>query len=80
MKEGTTSVDKNPLSIQKEMMANDLTKALSIIKHEHLMKTTRIDNKIELLALIKQEDSLRDVFQQRGIDISNLFRFRIIAF
>lgn len=35
------------------MMANDLTKALSIIKHKHFVGITGIQDKKKLLAFIK---------------------------
>ena len=40
------------------MMADGLTKALSVIKHEHFVGMTGIEDKKELLAFIKREDNL----------------------
>ena len=63
----------------KEMMADGLTKALSVIKHEHFVGMTGIENKKELLASIKRKDNLRDAFQQCEADISKSFGFGIAA-
>ena len=46
----------------KDMVANGLIKALSVIKHEYFMGMTEIDDKKELLASIKREDDLRDAY------------------
>ena len=61
----------------KDMVADGLTKALSVIKHEYFVGMTGIEDKRELLASIKREDDLRDVFQQRGANISESFGFGI---
>ena len=45
------------------MIANGLTKTLSVIKHEHFVGMIGIEDKKKLLASIKQEDNFRDVFQ-----------------
>lgn len=60
-------------------MADDFTKSLSVIKHEHFVRMTGIEDKKELLAFIKREDNLKDAFQQRGADISESFGFGIVA-
>ena len=44
-------------------MADGFIKALLVIKPEHFLGMTGIENKKELLASIKQEDDLRDAFQ-----------------
>ena len=44
------------------MVANDLTKVLSIIKYKYFVWMTRIKNKREFLAFIKQRDDLKDAF------------------
>ncbi len=54
-------------------------KALSVIKHEHFVGMTRIKDKKELLASIKQKYDLRDAFQQRRANISESFGFGIAA-
>ena len=61
------------------MVADGLTKALSVIKHKDFVGMTGIEDKRELLASIKPEDDLRDAFQQRGANISELFEFGIAA-
>ena len=63
----------------KEMVADGVTKALSVIKHEHFVGMTGIEDKKELLASIKREDDRRDAFQRRGADISETFGFGIAA-
>lgn len=62
------------------MMANNLTKALSIIKHEYFVEMIKIKDKRKILAFIKQKNNFRDTFQQHKIDISKLFRFGIAVF
>ena len=64
----------------KDMVADGLTKALSVIKHEHFVGMTGIEDKRELLASIKREDDLRDAFQQRRANISKSFGFEIAVF
>lgn len=59
------------------MMVNGFIKALLVIKHEHFVKMTEIEDKKNLVASINQEDDLGDVFEQRGADISKLFVFEI---
>ena len=44
------------------MVANGLTKALSVIEHKHFVGITRIEDKRELLAFIKRKDDLKDAF------------------
>lgn len=44
-------------------MADNLVKALLVVKHEYFMGMTKIKDKKELLAFIKQEDNLKDTFQ-----------------
>ena len=61
------------------MVANGLTKALSVIKHKHFVAMTRIADKRELLTSIKRENDLRDIFHQRRANISKLFGFGIAA-
>lgn len=46
------------------MVADGLIKTLLIIKQEHFIGMTRIKDKKELLASIKQEDDFKNVFQQ----------------
>ena len=60
-------------------MADGFTKDLSIIKHEHFVGMTEMEDKKELLASIKREDDFRDAFHQRGADISKFFGFGIAA-
>ena len=45
------------------MVANGLTKALSIIKYEHFMGMIRIEDKRERLAFIKWKDDFKDACQ-----------------
>ena len=45
------------------MVANSVTKALLVIKHEYFLRIIKIREKKELLASIKQKDDLRDTFQ-----------------
>ena len=56
-------------------MADSLTKALSVVKHEYFVGMTGIEDQRELLASIKREDDLRDAFQRRGADHSIAFGF-----
>ena len=63
----------------KEMIADGFTKALSVIKYKQFVGMIGIEDKNELLASIKQEDDLRDGFQQCGADISKSFGFGIAA-
>ncbi len=46
------------------MLANSLTKALLVIKHEHFVRMIGIEDKRELLVFIKRKDNFKDVFQQ----------------
>ena len=61
------------------MVADGLTKALSVIKHEYFVGMTGIEDKRELLAFIKREDDFRDAFQQQKANISKSFGFGIAA-
>lgn len=46
----------------KKIMANSLIKALIVIKYKYFIRMTEIKDKKELLASIKQENNLKDVF------------------
>ena len=61
------------------MIADGLTKALLINKHEHFVGMTGIEEKRELWASIKQEDDFRDAFQQQRANISKSFGLGIAA-
>lgn len=45
-------------------MANSLIKAMPVIKYENYLGMTEIKNKREVLASIKQEDDIRDIFEK----------------
>ncbi len=61
------------------MVADGLTKALSVVKHEDFVGMTGVEDQKELLASIKREEDLRDAFQRFGADLSKEFGFRTDA-
>ncbi len=57
------------------MVADGLTKGLSVVQHKGFVRMTGVEDKKELLASIKREEDLGDAFQRCIADLSEAFGF-----
>ena len=55
------------------MVADGLTKDLSVVKHKGFVRMTGVEDQKELLASIKREEDLGDAFQRCRADLSEAF-------
>lgn len=66
--------------LTKKMVANGLTKALSIEIHKFFMEMTSIKDKKKLLIFVKKEKDFKDIIQQHRVEnFSKAFGFSINA-